>query len=130
MAGALSEFLDFLDQSMLDLYNDYVIEGVAPWEGFEGNPGQMALVQKHVLPAAAQHVKAAKDEWPTGQNPEDYLDSILSSYDPAVLEQALGETIFEAYDTLMAMWEEAESLEAEHDMLVPNGPHSTEAVWR
>lgn len=126
--SAYGEYLDYLDQSMLDLYNEYVMQGTSAWEGFQGNEGQMAIVQRHVLPAAAQHVQAAKELWPTGQSPEDYLDALIGSHEAA--EQALGETIYQAYENLMELWEPAESLMSEHDSLSSAGPHSTTGVWR
>lgn len=135
MAGeGLNKILDALDEDMLNNYNDYASECVEPWVNFKGNPGQLVIVKKYIIPAAVAHAEAARPNWPESATPEDYLNDLMNAYDPDVMVQAFGESIEEVYSNISEYWWYASGVQDEHFFIEGGGenagPHSTWPVWR
>lgn len=134
MAGeVLNMILDGLDEDMLDNYNAYAYEAVEPWLSFSGNNGQLVIVKKYIIPAAEQHAKKARPNWPESDNPDNYIEDLMNCYDPEVMDRAFSDMIQSIAGGLFEYWTYASGVQWEHASLVPGenqGPHSTWPVWR
>lgn len=133
MADELNEILDDLDSDMLGDYEGYSAEAIDGWGSFAGNNGQMVILEKHILPAVAQHIKDAEPNWPFSANPDDYVEAIYNCFDPGVIAQAFSDTINDIYGTLLDYWLSACDTQSEHSFIAgPEnaGPHSTHSIWR
>lgn len=129
----INDILDALDEDMLTNYDEYALECVEPWATFNGNHGQMVIVQKYIIPAAEQHANDARPDWPQSDTPDDYVEAIYGCYDEEVIASAFSDTIQEIYESLNEYWLYASGVQDEHAYIAgPEnaGPHSTHVVWR
>lgn len=136
MAGeTLIQALDDLDRQMLQNFNAYASFLNDTWENFYGNNGQLAITHRHIREVVSSHISDAKDQWPYGANPDNYLSEVYACFDSEVIERAFGDTLEGSYGTIMEYWLEAMDWQLEHEFIVtvtgggPMDPHSTESNW-
>jgi len=126
----LSQILDDLDWEMVFCWEAYKGTLIGEWEMFAGNEGQITIVQNHILPATYDHLKEANEEWPWSGDADSWLQTFWESYDQEVLERAFSGTAYEIYDTIGALWQEADGFQQEHDhVLGHSAVHSLHPPW-
>lgn len=127
--------LDYYDENMLADFEAYASILESTWEAFDGNEGQNAIVEKYILEAVQSHIANAKERWPYGATPDDYVNDIYSCFDDDVIDRAFSDTIDDTYDQISDYYEDACDLEEDHDDLIDEnggstyGPHSTASSW-
>ena len=128
--GTMNEILNAYDEELVRQFEEYQYAIRSTWENFQGNEGQMVIVQNSILPHADEHIEQARDMWPWSTDADEYLAGVFSCYDSDVMDRAFSGTIFELYDHIAAIWQMADHLQQEHDNILGHSAvHSTNPPW-